>query len=108
MEATEPRVPNSYVESVTGIWRQQCIGIWYIGNCALESVPKNLIHWQLRNDKTNYIYIFLFGYYPFTAGATTILVTVVASLKLCTMQYKNLIDTLISTIIVNKSYCPLY
>ena len=54
-----------------------------------------------------YIYI-LFGYYPFTTGATTIGVTVVAPLKLCTMQYKNIIDTLISTIIVNKSYCPLY
>ena len=60
MEATEPRVPNSYVESVTGIWRQQCIGIWYIGNCALKSVHMNLIHWQLRNDKTNYIYIYFF------------------------------------------------
>jgi hypothetical protein len=56
-----------------------------------------------------YIYIYiLFGYYPFTTGATTIGVTVVASLKLCTMQYKNIIDTLISTIIVNKSYCLLY
>jgi hypothetical protein len=34
-----------------------------------------------------YIYIYiLFGYYPFTTGATTIGVTVVASLKLCTMQ----------------------
>jgi hypothetical protein len=54
-----------------------------------------------------HIYI-LFGYYPFTTGATTVGITVVASLKLCTMQYKNIIDTLISTIIVNKSYCPLY
>ena len=54
-----------------------------------------------------YIYI-LFGYYPFTTGTTTVRVTVVASLSLCTMQYKNIIDTLISTIIVNKSYCPLY
>ena len=45
------------------------------------------------------IYI-LFGYYPFTTEATTVGVTVVASLKLCTMQYKNIIDTLISTIIV--------
>ena len=59
----------------------------------------------------SYIYIYLyilFGYYPFTTGATTIGVTVVASLKLCTMQYKNIIDTLMSTIIVNKSYCLLY
>jgi len=31
----------------------QCIGIWYIGNCALESVHRNLIHWQLRTDETN-------------------------------------------------------
>ena len=59
------------------------------------------------NRTHSYIYI-LFGYYPFTTGATTVGVTVVASLKLCTMQYKNIIDTLISTIIVNKSYCPLY
>ena len=56
-----------------------------------------------------YIYIYiLFGYNHFTTGETPIGVTVVASLKLCTMQYKNIIDTLISTIIVNKSYCPLY
>jgi hypothetical protein len=45
------------------------------------------------------IYI-LFGYYPFTTEATTVGVTVVASLKLCTMQYKNIIDVLISIIIV--------
>ena len=59
------------------------------------------------NRTHSYTYI-LFGYYPFTTGATTVGVTVAASLKLCTMQYKNIIDTLISTIIVNKSYCPLY
>jgi hypothetical protein len=54
-----------------------------------------------------YIYIFYLDYTTpfkgFTTGATTVGVTVVASLKLCTMQYKNIIDTLISTIIVNKN-----
>ena len=69
-----------------------------------------LLTYTSTDDRVCNIYIFyiLFGYYPFTTGATTVGVTVVASLKLCTMQYKNIIDTLISTIIVNKSYCPLY
>ena len=55
-----------------------------------------------------YTGIYFIWILPLYNGATTVGVTVVASLKLCTMQYKNIIDTLISTIIVNKSYCPLY
>ena len=40
------------------------------------------------------VYIFYLDIYPFTTGATTVGVTVIASLKLCTMQYTNIIDTL--------------
>jgi hypothetical protein len=65
----------------------------------IEKIQTDFRKYDAKCHSLLYIF-FLFGYYPFTTGATTVGVTVVASLKLCTMQYKNIIDTLISTIIV--------